>query len=79
MYKLIMRGPLNRGPLKIPVKSQMLLRWGLRILSTSGGPSGAKPGKATSQRTIRQKSQSYNSQETAPTVFEIPLNQSTLR
>ena len=32
--------------------------------------------KATSQGTARQKSQAYTSQETAPTVFEIPLTRS---
>ena len=38
-------------------------------------PPGTKPRKNyTSQRTVRQKSQPYDSQETAHTVFEIPLN-----
>ena len=55
-------------------ESRTPLGGGLRMLSASGGPSGTEPRKATCpKRATRRKSRLYDSQETAPTVFEFPL------
>ena len=54
-------------------ESGILLGGGSRILSTSGGPSGAKPREAACpEERCAQKSQAQDSRETGPTVFEIP-------
>jgi hypothetical protein len=54
-------------------ESRRLLGGGLRVLSTSGRLSDAKPRRAAPPRTMRQKNLPYNSQSVALPVFEIPL------
>ena len=59
-------------------ESRVLLGGGLRILSTSGGPTGTRPRKAACPKErCAKRSQPHNSQETDPSVFEIPLSKAS--
>ena len=52
-----------------------LLSYGLRILSTSGGPFGAKPQIATRTKDRRaERADRITLQKRPETAFEIPLN-----